>query len=193
MYAQCPALCIQLLKESFYNVVRGIVHTRLKKKFFAGANCAYKSVDTNPIPSDCIRQMKKIENADNYALTDAGIIYNLTTSRPVRKYWNSRNQRECSRITNNQGQRVTVYLDSLDANAASVPLSDDLLPLDRYPDYRITSYGAVWRVKDKRSRQPTLMRVFSRGEHDYVQLFDENGKRRTVNVRKLLAQAERLT
>jgi len=157
-----------------------IMQTLLPEHFF---------LDPFPEPRKIRPAMKKIENADNYVLTESGMVYSLTSKRAVRKHWSPRSGREWCRITNNNGQRVSVYLDQLSATTAAEPPTDDMLPIAGFPEYRITSYGAVWRVTDRRNRRPTPIRITSRGQHEYVQMIDESGKRRTVNVAKLLESA----
>lgn len=136
--------------------------------------------------------MKKIENASDYALTDEGHMVNLKTNTQLKRVWSHTRQDHWSNVVADDGRTVRVWHEEAIARPQmdSESLSD-LLAIPTYPDYKIASHGAVWRVKGKKLRQPILMAQHERYGKPYVQLTLPDGRRHNKPVKMLLEMAQK--
>lgn len=114
-------------------------------------------------------------------------VYHLKSQRRLKRMWSQKG--EYVILTDDTGNRVRYYLDAPDLRPVGDPLASELVrPIPDYPDYVLTPYGAVWRVKGDRLRKPMLVGEHSRNGVDYVQIRNKFGKRHNHNVKTLVSR-----
>jgi len=129
--------------------------------------------------------MEQIPEAPKYALTPNNRIVNLTRRDSVlKKYWHP--TKGDYSILQVGGKSVRYFYDQkrLDVPAHEADIPTEAKPIDGFPDYYVTPYGAVWRMPHSRVERPRIIREVVRYKTPYVQLRNKFGRRTWLSVRK---------
>jgi len=128
-----------------------------------------------------------IKGASDYGLSPRGYIYNVKTKRRLKRHWIS-NQWHSTVVTDD-GRSIRVSHENPDARTLHLP-TDTYVPVPDFPDYVVTPYGAVWKVKNlrgPRSRQPFMVTEYYHRKHQpYVRLRGKHGKQCHVPVSRIM-------
>ena len=135
--------------------------------------------------------------ADNYAVSSRGVVFNLKTGRALKQQWNGYNH--YTTIKNKEGKRFNFCYEKRHRQNYTPLTKEWVLEQDEakiipdYPDYAISSYGAVYiinpRKKGPRAGEVHMIsEIYQHGSY-YVKLIDPYTKKpRVVGINKLLSQ-----
>ncbi len=127
-----------------------------------------------------------IEGASQYALAPSGYIYNVKTKRRLKRCWVD--GRWQTKVKTDDGRTCRVQHDLLHVPLQEPP-TDEYVPVPDYPDYSVTPYGAVWKVRNlrgRRGRHPFIVTEYFRGRQPYVRLRNKYGKQHNVPVSRIM-------
>ena len=127
-----------------------------------------------------------IEGASDYALAPSGHIYNVNTKRRLKREWID--GRWQTKVKTDDGRSCRVQHDTLHVPSQTLP-TDSYTPIPDYPDYAVTPYGAVWKVRNlrgRRGRHPFIVTEYYRGTKPYVRLRNKYGKQHNVPVARIM-------
>lgn len=136
-------------------------------------------------------EFKEIENATGYRLGPNGRVYNFGVGgqrKALRRFWRAGVWQTSVKADDG---RYRWYRH--DRNGVALPHmpKDEYRPLDGFPDYSITPYGAVWKTSSLHGRygdKPFNVRPQLRGEREYVRLRASDGRVCNRSVDVLLRQ-----
>lgn len=128
-----------------------------------------------------------IAGASDYALSSNGFVYNTKTNRRLSRSWSGAGWR--TQIKTDDG--TNVHLDHADPDSCTRTLPrDSYTPIPDYPDYAVTPYGAVWKVKNlrgARGRHPFIVQVSYRGNQPYVRLKNTEGRKHNIPMSRIMS------
>jgi len=135
--------------------------------------------------------------ADNYAVSSRGVVFNLKTGRALKQSWDGYNHYTI--IKDKEGKQFGFCYDKMHRQNYTPLTKEWVLEQDGakiipdYPDYAISSYGAVYiinpRKKGPRAGEVHMIsEIYQHGSY-YVKLIDPYTKKpRVVGINKLLSQ-----
>ena len=129
---------------------------------------------------------RTIDGASSYALAPSGYIYNVNTKRRLKREWID--GRWQTKVKTDDGRSCRVPHDTLHVPSQTLPTAK-YTPLPDYPDYAVTPYGAVWKVRNlrgRRGRHPFIVTEYYRGTKPYVRLRNKYGKQHNVPVSRIM-------
>ena len=135
--------------------------------------------------------------ADHYVVSGAGFVFNLKTGRLLKQHWNGYNTYTV--IRDKEGRQFRFCFEKMHLQNY-IPLTkewvleqDKAKVIPEYPDYAVSSYGAVYLI-NPRKKGPSagevhmISDIYKQG-HYYVKLVDsETKKPREVRLDKLTEQ-----
>lgn len=135
--------------------------------------------------------------ADNYVVSDSGFVFNLNTGRLLKQHWNGYNTYTV--IRDKQGRQFRFCFEKMHLQNYTPLTKEWVLEEDgakiipEYPDYAVSSYGAVYiinpRKKGPRAGEVHMICDIYKQDHYYVRLIDpETKKPREVRLDKLTEQ-----
>jgi len=130
-----------------------------------------------------------IEHASNFALACNGFVYNLKTKKRLKRNWSKMVWN--TRVVNDDGDYVRVSHSRLDARTGYLP-PDTYRPVSHYPDYDVTPYGAIWRVRNlngPKGKNPYMVYEELRYDKRYAKLRSKFGKWHKVRVELVVERA----
>lgn len=125
-------------------------------------------------------ELKPIIGASEYGVSPTGKVVNLKTGTPQAEL--IYNRRIYVSVCDDDGRRRLIDPRNPNLEPSTLP-SDPMKEVAGFPDYRVTEYGAVWKITNTGRRyrnQPFLCSDTTKGETDYYKLRDEEGHVRWV-------------
>ena len=130
-----------------------------------------------------------IEGASHYALTDDDYVYNLKTDKKLKRYWS--NLKHHSYVTDDEGVYRLVNHGNPSVARHGLP-DEEFVVVSDYPDYKVTPYGAVWKIQKTGNRHRGnhfLVHTKDFGKKEYVRLKTEDGRAHWVRMEKIMEEA----
>ena len=130
--------------------------------------------------------MTPVLGASDYALCDNGFVYNTKTKKRLTRTWVDSGWQ--TQVKTDDGTIVRVYHDDPDARTRTLP-PDSYTPIPDYPDYVVTPYGAVWKVRNligRCGRHPFIVQESYRGNQPYVRLRSKEGKKHNIPLSRIM-------
>tara|TARA_R100000734_G_C3292153_1_gene83842 strand:- start:224 stop:712 length:489 start_codon:yes stop_codon:yes gene_type:complete len=135
--------------------------------------------------------------ADNYVVSASGFVFNLKTGRLLKQHWNGYNTYTV--IRDKEGRQFRFCFEKMHRQNYTPLTKEWVLKEDKakiipdYPDYAVSSYGAVYIINPRktgpRAREVHMISERFKQGHPYVSLVDPQTKKpRDVRLDKLTKQ-----
>ena len=132
--------------------------------------------------------------ADHYVVSGAGFVFNLKTGKLLKQHWNGYNTYTI--IRDKEGRQFRFCFEKMHRQNYTPLTKEWVLEEDRakiipdYPDYAVSSYGAVYIINPRktgpRAKEVHMISEYWKQGHSYVKLVDpETKKPREVRIDKL--------
>ena len=131
-------------------------------------------------------ELKPITGASEYGVSPDGKVVNLETGATQAEH--IYNRRIYVSVCDDNGKRRLIDPHNPNLEPATLP-SDPMREVDGFPDYMVTEYGAVWKVRNTGRRyrnQPFLCSYTTKKDIEYYQLRDEDGRVRWVRLSTIM-------
>lgn len=131
--------------------------------------------------------LEEIRGARDYSLTNTNYVYNNQTNKRLTRYWSPRGY--YTTIRSDGGRPCRFYHDDKHLRLPEeTPIPKNIRSIPDYPNYGVTSYGAVWRISGARNTRPHIVTEQDRNNTPYVQIRNKYGKRHNKKVSQLVGQ-----
>lgn len=109
---------------------------------------------------------KRVPNTDRYALSPDGFVYNVKTSKRLKRFFDGYKIRTA--VVDRDGKSFLFAHDKIDEEPPPIVTLERVLENARivpdYPDYAVTYWGLVWRITP-RKKGPNAGRIHTLNEH----------------------------
>ena len=127
-----------------------------------------------------------IQGASDYSLSENGYVYNTKTKKRMARRWIDSGWQ--TQVKADDGSTRRIRHTDPEARTRTLPL-DSYAPIPNYPDYAVTPYGAVWKIKNLvggGGRHPFIVTESYRGNQPYVRLRNMEGKKHNIPVSRIM-------
>ena len=127
-----------------------------------------------------------IQGASDYSLSENGYVYNTKTKKRMARRWIDSGWQ--TQVKADDGSTRRIRQTDPEARTRTLPL-DSYAPIPDYPDYAVTPYGAVWKIKNLvggGGRHPFIVTESYRGNQPYVRLRNMEGKKHNIPVSRIM-------
>lgn len=135
--------------------------------------------------------------ANNYVVSGSGFVFNLKTGNLLKQHWNGYSTYTI--IRDKEGKQFRFCYEKMDRQNYTPLTKEWVLEQDgakivpEYPDYAVSSYGAVYIINPRRTGpragEVHMISEFGKQGHPYVKLVDPKTKKpRDVRLDKLTEQ-----